>query len=427
MYPYVEDAVLYETPLGHRVFLATHDKKMKINKNVETILSYCNGVTEEKGVVDLITREMESSPEEAWESYRKISDIFSEKGVLKYSDTPHEHPLVYRPRILNPPFEMAYLELTYRCNLQCMHCYNAAGDAKELDTQEWKNVIDVLFDCGCLRVFLTGGEPLLHEGFIDILEHARSKYMAVGVLTNGVLLDDETAERMKRRGVTSLHFSVDGPAAFIHDEFRGVKGSFEKTRAAVQLALSKGLRVKVTTCIHRKNLEEGENLVNLMNTLGITEYNFVPVIKSFRKEENAVTPEEFVEFLKTLPQKERVTLYAPQYVKNCGIGYKECVIHPDGTVGLCTPFGAEGPVLGDLKTDKFTDIWNTPFLQELRTIDAFNHEKCGNCPHVKYCLGGCMANTFYVTGDITCGSPYACARYSVLPCSIDVIETQETL
>lgn len=427
MYPYVEDAVLYRTPRGPRIFLAYHDKKLKINDNVEKILSLCDGVHEEKDVVALIAENRGVSLEEAEESYRKTCTIFSDKGIVKYSETPHAHAVLYRPSILDPPFEMAYCELTYRCNLQCKHCYNAAGNAQELSTDGWMKIIDEIHRCGCLRLFLTGGEPLLHDGFFNIVKYARSKPLAVGVLSNGTLLDTYTAERMKKAGIFVLHLSVDGPNARIHDGFRGVEGSFEKTMHAITLGLQAGLHIRVTLSIHAKNCKEGNAMVTLMEEMGITDYSFSPVIKSFREEEHSITPEEYKKFNEELPKKERVTVFAPQYVKNCGIGYKECVIHPDGTVGLCPPFGAEGPILGDLKRETFDTIWNSPLLQELRSIDAFNHEKCGKCPHVSYCLGGCMANTYYTTGVIACGSPYACSTYNTLSQShIDIVKREET-
>lgn len=426
VYPYVDDAVLYKTPLGLRIFLAQYSKKLKINKNVEKILSFCDGVHEEKEVITGIVGAMGVSRKEAEESYKKTSKLFSDRGVLKYRETPYLHPVKYRQKILDPPFEMAYAELTYRCNLKCKHCYNAAGDKTELSTEEWMKIIDEIYRCGCLRFFLTGGEPLLHDGFFDILEYARSKPLAVGVLTNGTLLDEYMVKRMKELGVHGLHFSVDGPDDHIHDEFRGVEKSFEKTLNAIRIGLNLGFRIGVTLCVHRKNLREGKNLVNLMETMGVTEYNFTPVIKSFREEENAITPEEYKEFIEGLPKREKITVYAPQYARNCGIGYKECIIHPDGAVGLCPPFGAEGPVLGDLKKDTFDKIWESPILKKLRSIDVFKDEKCGKCPHVSYCLGGCMAHTYYLTGVITCGSPYKCSYYSVFS-QPDVIELKETL
>lgn len=428
MYPYVKGAVLYETPSGYRIFLVHHNKKVKINENVKKILSFCDGVHEEEEVITCISESMGVSREEAEDSYRKISKIFSDRGILLYSKTPHIHPVPHRPQVLDPPFEMAYMELTHRCNLKCRHCYNAAGNAEELPTEEWLKIIDELHRCGCLRVYLTGGEPFLHKGFFDILEYARSKLLAVGVLSNGTVLDEYTAEKMKKAGVFVLHVSVDGPNAYIHDEFRGVKGSFEKTMNAIRIGLDFGLHIRVTLCVHRKNLTEGKPMVALMEKAGVTEYNFTPVMKSFREGESAITPEEYKEFNERLPKKERITVYAPQYVRNCGIGYKECVIHPDGTVGLCPPFGAEGPVLGDLKKNRFDTIWDSPLLKKLRSIDALKDEKCGKCLHVSYCLGGCMANTYYITGFITCGNPYACSDYSVLSQSqVEVIELKETL
>lgn len=428
MYPYVKDAVLYKIPLGYRIFLARRNKKVKINKNVEKILSFCDGVHEEEEVIACISKNMGVSREEAEDSYRKTSRIFLDRGVLKYSKTPRVYPVLYRSQILDPPFEMAYMELTHRCNLKCKHCYNAAGNAEELPTKEWLKIIDELHRCGCLRVYLTGGEPFLHKGFFDMLEYARSKSLAVGVLSNGTSLDEYTVKKLKKAGIFVLHVSVDGPNAHIHDEFRGVKGSFEKTMNAIRMGLAFGIHVRVTLCVHKKNFKEGKAMIALMETAGVTEYNFAPVMKSFREEESAITPEEYREFNETLPKKEKITMYAPQYVRNCGIGYKECVIHPDGTVGLCPPFGTEGPVLGDLKKDRFDIIWDSPILKKLRSIDAFKDEKCGKCPHVSYCLGGCMANTYNVTGAITCGNLYKCSEYMNLSQSqIEVIELRETL
>ena len=427
MYPHVENAVLYKTSLGPRIFLVHHDRKLKINSNVEKILSFCDGTREEKDVVTCI-KTMGVSLKEAEESYTKTKKIFTDMGVLHCRETAHVHPVAYRQKILDPPFEMAYAELTYRCNLTCKHCYNAHGNKNELSTEEWKKIIDEIHRCGCLRLFLTGGEPLLHEGFFDIVKYAHRKLIAVGVLTNGTLLDEHTAQEMKHAGVHLLHFSIDGPTASIHDEFRGVEGSFEKTLRAVKIGLELGFRIKVTVSVHRNNIGEGKNLCHFMEARGITEYNFAPVIKSFREEEHSITPREYREFIDGLPKKNEITVYAPQYVKNCGIGYKECIIHPDGTVGLCPPFGAEGPILGDLKKDSFDMIWNSPFLESLRSIDAFKDEPCGACSHVRYCRGGCMAHTYYATGVIACGSPYTCSYYDTISEShVTIIEMKEPL
>lgn len=136
VYPYADDAVLYKTPSEPRIFLAQYSKKLKINKNVEKILSFCDGVHEEKEVITSIVGALGVSRKEAEESYKKMSNLFSDKRVLKYRETPFFNPVNYRQKILDPPFEMAYAELTYRCNLTCKHCYNAAGGKYELSTEE---------------------------------------------------------------------------------------------------------------------------------------------------------------------------------------------------------------------------------------------------------------------------------------------------
>jgi len=421
MYPYTKDAVMYETPRETWIFLVDQDKKVKIEKNAETVLSFCNGLREEKEVIDTIVHQMGVSHQEAEELYRKIRKPFSEKGVLHYSNTPQEHPVVYRPQVLDPPFEKAYLELTH-CNLTCRNGHHT--DEEELSVDEWKDTIDELFDCGCLKLSLTG-EPLLYEGFFEIVHYAREKPLTISVYTNGLLPDRKTAHRMKKMGVSSVYFSVGDPTAAIHDEFKRDTKSFDKTVAAIKTAQSEGLQIKITIHIHRKNLNKGEALKNFMNTLGVTEYTFAPVIRSLREKDYAITPAEYAAFLESLPGNKTIKKVTQPHVKPCRMGYTECVIHFDGTVGLCPPFDIHGPLLGDLTTDLFVDVWNSPFLQRLRRFDTFTRKKREKDPHMCSWLDRCIAQTYYMAEVVTCGGFYGVGCHRL--CQIEALRKKETL
>ena len=420
MYLYIKDAVMYETPRGAWIFLVDQDKKLKIEKNAETVLSFCNGLRKEKEIINTIFHQMGVSHQEAEELYRKIRKAFSEKGVLHYSNTPKEYPVVYRPRVLDPPFEKAYLELIYH-DPTCKNGHHTNGEGLSVD--EWKDAIDELFDCGCLNLSLTG-EPLLHEGFFEIVNHAREKPLAISVYTNGLLPDRKTAHRMKKTGVSSVCFSVDGPTAAIHDEFKRVTGSFDKTVAAIKTAQSEGLQTKITMHIHRDNLNKGKVLKTLMDTLGVTEYTFAPVIKSLREENYAITPAEYAGFLESFSRNKTIQIAQP-HVKPCNMGYTECVIHFDGTVGLCPPFDIHGPPLGDLTTDLFFDVWNSPFLQRLRRFDALTCGECEKCPHVCSWLDRCIARTYYMGEVVTCGGFYGVGCHRLY--QIEALRKKETL
>jgi MoaA/NifB/PqqE/SkfB family radical SAM enzyme len=411
MYPYIHDAVIYKTKEGTQIFLVTQGRTVPVTRNVETTLSFCDGLHKEKDVIDTIVHHMGVSQQEAEESYKKIRKTFSDIGILHYRNTPQAHPVVYRPRVLNPPFEKTYLDLTHQYNPSCTHSHNTP-DKDELSVDEWKDAIDELFDCGCLKLSLTGADSLLYNGFFEIIRYARKKPVAVSVLINDGL-EREPARRMKKVGVCSVHFSVDGPTAAIHDKFRGVTGSFDKTVAAIKTAKSEQLQIRVTTCIHRGNLNKGGTLVNLMNTLGVTEYTVAPVNQPFCKSSTAITSAEYTAFVESLPRTNTIPVIAQPYIRNCRIGYTECVIHRDGTVGLCTPFNIHTPPLGDLTTDTFVDVWNSPFLQKLRRTSTF-YEPCKS-PHACSWSGRCIARTYYMTEIISCGNLYTCARWKSIP------------
>jgi radical SAM protein with 4Fe4S-binding SPASM domain len=406
MYPYLNDAILYTTSEGSRVFSAQYNKKIIITPVEEEILSLCTGMHTEKEIIQLTGKSLKCTVEKAKKVYQGINTKFLQEKILKVSKTKKAHP-VYRSR-LDPPFETAYIALTYKSNLSGDNGNNQDGE--ELYVSEWKDAIQELVDCGCLRIFLIGGEPLLYKGVYDIIEYARSKVLAVGIITNGTLLDTDTVHKMVKWGVCLLHFRVEGHTFAIHDKYKSA-GSFEKVQTAIKTALGAGITVKVTLLVNKNTLTKGNDFIALMKSLGVIDYDFKPVMESFREDGVSITPDEYKMFYEglplPLPQDTEIT--ETQKVKP-RIDSTECLIHPDGTVGLCPPFGTTETIIGDLITEPFVDIWNSSLFKELRDIDAFIHETCGKCPYIAYCLGECMVKMYYLTGEITCGSPFACSR-----------------
>ena len=133
-----------------------------------------------------------------------------------------------------------HLELTYRCNEQCVHCYcvvehgkEAEAAKRELTYEEIVRVLDQLAELGCLYVTFSGGEVLVRRDFFDIVEHARQRGFVYRVYTNGIGLTEERARRLAALEPLTVELSIFSADAAVHDAITRVPGSFDRLIAAV--------------------------------------------------------------------------------------------------------------------------------------------------------------------------------------------------
>ncbi len=123
--------------------------------------------------------------------------------------------------------ETVEIEITRKCNFRCIHCCRECPtNDREFDRRDIIRIIRSLGELGSANLTLTGGEPLLYEGIIDILKEAKSQYLSVTILTNGSRLSDVSFLRDIMKYVGSFQLSIYGPSAHIHDRVTGVRGSF---------------------------------------------------------------------------------------------------------------------------------------------------------------------------------------------------------
>ncbi|NJF24816.1 radical SAM protein [Thermococcus sp. Bubb.Bath] len=189
-------------------------------------LAYC---PESGGVFQLDEEEYREVKEKSKEGLKLIEEMKAYNGK-KYTLNDfigHLNPLGIIKERLSSPASVIF-ELTRGCNLHCTHCIVAAGEPlpNELKTEEWLKLVDEISEYA-IRLTLTGGEPLTHPGFFEILPRAKERDLAVRVLTNGTLLE-ENAERLASLldEWDEVQVSLDGTRE-VNDKIRG-KGSFEK-------------------------------------------------------------------------------------------------------------------------------------------------------------------------------------------------------
>ncbi|MBI5873376.1 MAG: radical SAM protein [Candidatus Omnitrophica bacterium] len=168
---------------------------------------------------------------------------------------------------------MGALELTYRCNLNCQHCFCnlSPGNEKgkdELSLKEIKRLIDEMVGIGCLWLLLTGGEPLLRKDFLDIYDYAISRGVLLEIFTNAALITDEIAKKFAQEPPLGIEISVYGASAQVYDSVSRVHGSFDKAMKGIGRLKKHGVGFGLKTVILKTNVYDLQNMQMLADSLG---------------------------------------------------------------------------------------------------------------------------------------------------------------
>src|SRR4051812_35319957 len=207
------------------------------------------------------------------------------------------NPLVNTVDFNQRPF-IAIWEVTQACDLACVHCRASAQpnrDPLELSTEEGKDLIDQIAALKVPVFVLTGGDPIKRPDLFELIGHARSVGVRVSLTPSATpLLTREIVERLKEAGLARLAVSMDGASAATHDAFRGMSGSFARTLDAVRWANEVGLPVQINTTFSRRNINEIDSIVALMEKLKITLWSVFFLVPTGRgKLNDLLSAEEF--------------------------------------------------------------------------------------------------------------------------------------
>lgn len=323
-----------------------------------------------------------------------------------------------------------YFEVTYACNLRCIHCYASAGKPleNELSFNEISKLIDELVAMKVFYVALGGGEPLLREDIVKIVNSMVSKGIHVSLATNGTLFDWDIAEELWDRGLRDVQFSLDGATADVHDKIRGVKGSFEKVIRAIKIAKTIGYNVTIKPVVQRRNWQHIPKIMELVAELGVDGYNVSRTIPYGRARENFkdifLPYENYSNIVKAMEQLYsskisgslrinyepiidigRERSIAPKDVKvGCPAGFTSVHICPDGTVKPCSYFPDKFNC-GNIRESSLQEVWlYSPILQILRSLRLSDlKEPCRSCKLP--CSGRCRGAATALFEDIYAPDP----------------------
>ncbi|MGZ4554455.1 MAG: mycofactocin radical SAM maturase, partial [Mycobacteriaceae bacterium] len=163
-------------------------------------------------------------------------------------------------------------ELTYACNLACVHCLSSSGkrDPRELSTEQCKAVIDELQRMQVFYVNIGGGEPTVRSDFWELVDYATAHQVGVKFSTNGVKIDKAVAERISGSDYVDVQISLDGATAEVNDAVRGA-GSFDMACRALQNLADAGFRdAKISVVVTRHNVSQLDEFKALADHFGAT-------------------------------------------------------------------------------------------------------------------------------------------------------------
>jgi len=286
-----------------------------------------------------------------------------------------------------------HLEITHRCNLMCFHCYleyyNNGTQLTELSASEWARVMKQLFETGVFHVTFSGGEPLCRPDIFQIMNHAREIGLFYGLKTNGVLITESVADRLKELSLNGVDVSLYGARPTTHEYVTRVEGSYARTIHAIKLLRERKIKVRVKTSMMKCNAGEHREIENIAQQLD-AEFSPDPII--FPK----VGEPGSADYIRMDDEQLRTLISERDWIPDdtddmmsdlkrhliCGAGRTRCAISPQGEVFPCTLWRIP---LGDLRQQTFKDIWHGETVRGIRAIEVSDMPDCVNCELVNYC------------------------------------------
>ena len=300
-----------------------------------------------------------------------------------------------------------HVDLTYRCNERCIHCYLDHEDHGEMKTDEIKNVLEQLAQSGTLFLTLSGGEIFLRDDLFELLEFARSLHFDISLKTNALLIDAERARKLRALSVRRIQISIYSAEPAVHDAITKVRGSLERTLTAIRFLQAEGLQVKIACPLMKQNLMAYRNVQALAAELGVPYVLDMTITPKMDGDMSLLQLRNPAQDL--LPILQDPTLNPPSSSQDsaqaaqlttgsatssgiesqayedipCSAGHNSCYISPYGEVFPCVQM----PVAtGNLRQQRFEEIWfKSPEMERVRAVRESQLPVCSKCSIRQYC------------------------------------------
>ena len=303
-------------------------------------------------------------------------------------------------------------ELTYACNLQCIHCLSSSGqrDSRELSTAEAKRVLDELRDLQVFYINIGGGEPMIRRDFFEIVEYSIANQIGVKFSTNGAFIDRPRAQQLASMDYLDIQLSIDGVDAATNDAVRG-EGSYAMARRAMDNLAEAGFGpFKISVVVTRHNVDQLDGFKAIADSYG-AQLRVTRLRPSGRGADSwhdlhPTNSQQMQIYQWLLANGENVLTGDSFFHLNalgdplpglnmCGAGRVVCLIDPIGDVYAC-PFVIHDQFKAGSVRDEggFSKVWKqSDLFLSLREPESAG--ACSSCGSYDACQGGCMAAKFF--------------------------------
>ena len=303
---------------------------------------------------------------------------------------------------------LVQFEITYQCNNSCEFCYNfnrekpGKNPPNEASLNEKKALLEELAFLEVYSITFTGGEPFMDPHLIDLIRFAKNLGFAININTNGSLIDNVAANLLKKNDIDGVMVSLQSSCPEEHDKQTKNKGSWENTINGIKNLIKHKINVSINMTLTKQNFRFVCGVGELAAKLGIpfSLSRFIPLSKQDAFFE--ISNLELKKVMNDLEKNKKLYSKEPRIITpipfcstyntsqgfpdaRCTAGIIWCAISPCLEVRPCTFIS---DVIGDLRHNKFIDIWNSEKMRSWQNI-SINKRDCLHCEAVQFCLGGC--------------------------------------
>lgn len=386
---------------------------------------------EEKGIVEEVPGFLEELAAQGLIVFcdRVDSDLLSQNVEYEEMNTSDDEEAKYieemQKWLLDNDFLYSFFfELTYRCNLKCVHCYNPKDiSSVEIDYEKCKQIIDEAYNLGCFKMTFSGGEATLHSRFLDIIKYAKEKHISVEVFTNGIRLyeDAELYNQLLKLFPYRVGISLYSTNENTHEKVTAVKGSFEKTYSVINKLRNDNVNVQIKNFLLNINCFDCVSVMKMAKSINATstaDLSLIPTINGDKKSFDYLVNEEDVYKLFTNPDfplyvgKDyyRYNLEEIKTAAPCKGGFTGLCVSPTLDVNVCVSLPKP---MGNLSKDSLSAIWLGAMkkdpenkLYQWQKLTVSDYTECYKedyCAFCRYCPGmGYLENGFLKKSDVLC-------------------------
>lgn len=329
-----------------------------------------------------------------------------------------------------PLISALQLELTSKCNERCIHCYipnEKKNHGINMPFNEVVRIIDQFAKMGGIWITLSGGEIFMYPYLLEVMEYCRQKDLQISLLSNLINLKDEYIARIKAVNVSLIQVSLYSMNSEIHDFITTVKGSFDRTKMAIEKLVANDIPVQISCPIMKANKNGYRDVLKYAQSLKIkAQADYIMMARSdldvsnlanrLSLEETDIVIRDIIEHdidyretnMKQRPVSDDIKFDYDRFIKQpvCGVGYDNCCVAANGDVYPCA--GWQHYILGNAFKQSLQNIWEGEKTKYLRTITEESFPECLKCEARDFCARCLVRNYNESNGDMFKISKHFC-------------------